>query len=165
MVSCCRLLAVRSFVLEVQSWSSNNVPVNLYRINVVLRPDGKKQSPKAQLSPSKVPGLAKRRQISAGSSFRARFPHPAQLSSLRARHPSQLVFSLLPQAAQMGRPDLTDYDPDSRPLLGSLRDRDRGEVHHCLKLRAQPVGSLGEVSGALQDVVPSLFPEPSSSPA
>ena len=165
MVSCCRLLSVRFFVLEVQSWAGSDVPVNLYQMNGILCPDQKGQSPKAQLSYSEVPVLVKRRQILAGSSFRARFPHPAQLSSLRARHPSQLVFSLLPQAAQMGRPDLTDYDPDSRPLLGSLRDRDRGEVHHCLKLRAQPVGSLGEVSGALQDVVPSLFPEPSSSPA
>ena len=51
--------------------------------NVILCPDKKGQSPKAQRSPSKVPVLAKRRQISGGGSFRARFPHPAQLSSLR----------------------------------------------------------------------------------
>ena len=62
---------------------SNNVPINLYWINVILCPYGKEQRPKAQLPPSKVPALAKRRQISVGSSFRARFPHPAQLSSLR----------------------------------------------------------------------------------
>jgi len=52
-------------------------------MNVILCPDKKGQSPKAQHSPSKVPVLAKRRQISVGGSFRARFPHPAQLSSLR----------------------------------------------------------------------------------
>ena len=81
-VSCCRLLGVRSFVLKVKSWSANDVPVNLYQMNVILCPDEKGQSPKAQLLPSRVPVLAKRRQISVGS-FRARFPCPAQLSSLR----------------------------------------------------------------------------------
>ena len=83
MVSCYRLLGVRSFVLEVRSWSGNDVPENLYQMNVILCPDEKGQSPEAQLLPSKVPVLAKRRQISVGSSFRARFPYPAQLSSLR----------------------------------------------------------------------------------
>ena len=97
MVSCCRLFrTVRSFVLEVSSWSGSNVPIHLYQRNVILCPDKKEQSPKAQLLPSKVPVLAKRRQI-CWQLLRARFPHPAQLSSLRARHPSQVVFSLLRQ--------------------------------------------------------------------
>ena len=82
MVGCCRLLRVRSFVLEVRSRSGNDVPVSLYQMDVIICPDKKGQSPKAQLSPSKAPVLAKRRQISVGSSFRARFPYPAQLSSL-----------------------------------------------------------------------------------
>ena len=77
MVSCCRLLAVRSFVLEVRSWSGNDVPVYLYQMNVILSLDQKGQSPKAQPSPSKVQVLAKRRESSVGSSFRARFPYPA----------------------------------------------------------------------------------------
>ena len=97
MVSCYRLLGVRSFVLEVRSWSGNDVPENLYQMNVILCPDEKGQSPEAQLLPSKFPVLAKRRQISVGGSFRARFPDPAQLSSLRepvAREPSS------PQAPQ-----------------------------------------------------------------
>ena len=50
MVSCYRLLLVRSFVLEAQSWSGNYVPVNLYQINVIVCPDKKGLSPKAQLS-------------------------------------------------------------------------------------------------------------------
>ena len=82
-VSCYRLPGVRSFVLEVRSWSGNNVPENLYQINVILCLDQKGQSLKAQLLPSKVPVLAKRRQISLGSSFKAKFPYPTQLSSLR----------------------------------------------------------------------------------
>ena len=61
MVSCCRLLGVRSFVLEVQSWSGNNVCVNLYQMNVILSSDKKEQCPKAKLSPSGVLVLAKRR--------------------------------------------------------------------------------------------------------
>ena len=87
MVNCCRLLGVRSSVLEVRSWSANHVPVNLCKINVILCPDKKGQSPKAQLSPSKVPVLAKRRQISVGSSFGARFSQRAQLLSLREPGP------------------------------------------------------------------------------
>lgn len=43
----------------------------------------KEQCPKEQLSPSKVLGLAKRRQSSAGSSLRARSPDPPHLSSLK----------------------------------------------------------------------------------
>ena len=59
-VGCCRLLGVRSFVFEVWSWSGNVVAVNLYQVNVILCPDKKGQTPKGQLSPSKVRVLAKR---------------------------------------------------------------------------------------------------------
>ena len=52
MVGCYRLL-------EVRSWSGNDVPVNLYQMNVVLCSDQKGQSPR--LSPSKVLVLTKRR--------------------------------------------------------------------------------------------------------
>ena len=83
MVGCCRLLRVRSFALQVRSRSGNDVPVSLSQMDVIICPDKKGQSPKAQLSPSKAPVLGKRRQISVGNSFRARFPYPAQLSSLR----------------------------------------------------------------------------------
>ena len=41
MVSCCKLPGVQSFVLEVWSWSGNDVPVNLYQMNVILCPDEK----------------------------------------------------------------------------------------------------------------------------
>ena len=124
MVNCCKLPGVRSFVPEVRSRSGNNVPVNLCQINFILYPDKKGQSPKAQLSPSKVPVLAKRRQISVGSSFGARFPYPAQLSSLR--EPGiQPKWPQSPQAVQMGRPGLTDCDAYRRPLLVGHRDRER----------------------------------------
>ena len=42
-----RLLGVRPFVLKVRSRSGNDVPVNLYQMNVSLCPDKKGQSLKA----------------------------------------------------------------------------------------------------------------------
>ena len=45
--SCCRLLGVRPFVLKVRSWSGNEVPVNLYQMNVILCANKKGQSLKA----------------------------------------------------------------------------------------------------------------------
>ena len=49
MVSCCRVLSVRSFVPEVRSWSANDNPINLYQINVILCLDKKGKNPKAKL--------------------------------------------------------------------------------------------------------------------
>ena len=46
-VSCCRLLGVRAFVLKVRSRSGNDVPVNLYQMNVILCANKKRQSLKA----------------------------------------------------------------------------------------------------------------------
>lgn len=47
-------------------------------------------------------------------------------------------------------------------LLSAQRDKDRGEVHHCLKAWATPVGGLAEGSGAQQDTAPP--PGPLASP-
>ena len=160
-VSCHRLLGVSSFVLEVRSWSGNDVPVNLYQMNVILCPDQKGQSPKAQPSPSKVQVLA---NSSVSSSFRARFPHPAQLSSLREPG-TQPTGPQSPQAAQMGRAGLTDCSLHRWPLLLGWRDRDGAGVHCRLKAWAKLVEGLSGGSGAPWDVVPSLFLGPSSPPA
>ena len=54
MVSCSKLLGVRSFVLEVRSWSGNHVPINLYQMNVILCLYKKGQGTKALLVLSKV---------------------------------------------------------------------------------------------------------------
>ena len=50
--------AVRSCVLEVRSWSGNDVSVNTYLTNVILCSDKKGQGLQAQLSPSEVQILA-----------------------------------------------------------------------------------------------------------
>ena len=102
MVSCWRLLSVRAFVLEVRSWSGNDVPVNLYQTNVIPCSDKKGQGPKTKLSPSEVQGPAKRKQISAGGSLRARSPDTAQLSSQREQSTQDSPDPQALQAAQTG---------------------------------------------------------------
>ena len=137
MVTCCRLLHVRSFVLKVRSWLSNNVPVHLYKTNVILCPDKKGQGPKAQRSPSKVPVLAKSRQSSVGSSLRAGSPDPAQLSSLREPGTQPSLPSDSSGHPNRGRPGPTDCDSGRWPLLLAHREKNGGEVHHCLKAWAE----------------------------
>ena len=83
MVSCCKLLGVRAFLLEVRSRSGNDLLVTLYQTNVIQCSDTKNQGPNAQDSSSKVQVLAKRKQISVGGYLRDRSPDSAQLSSLK----------------------------------------------------------------------------------
>ena len=130
------------------------VSINLYHTNVILCPNKKGQCPKEQLSPSKVPGLGKRRQSSAGSSLRAKYPDPLHLSSLKepgAQPKWPLGSSGL---RNRERPGPTDSNPGRQPLLWGQRNRDRGDVH-CLPQSL--VGGLGEGAGAVQDTAPSLF--------
>ena len=157
MVSCCYLLGVRCFDVEVWSWWGNNIPVNLYKMNVIFSLDKKGHGSNAQLSPSKISGLAKRRQISVGSSFRTKFPHSAQLTPLREPG-TQPSWPSISSGCPSGRPGLTDCGQGTWPLLFSRRDRDGGEVHRSSRL----VEGLSEGPGALQDVASSLFPGASS---
>ena len=131
MVSCYKLLSIRSFVLEVRSWLGNDVPVNLYKpmlfsVSVILL-SKKGQGPKAQPASSKVLVLAKRRQISAGSSLRARSPNPAKLSPLPRTQPtSSSVSSGCPKR---GETRSNRLQPRQISVLFGSRDRDGGEVH------------------------------------
>ena len=63
-----------------------------------------------------------------------------------------------PQAVQIGRLVLTNWDPERRPLLVGHGDRDGGELHHSSRPGPRLVEGLIEGSGALQDIVPNLFP-------
>ena len=120
-------------------------------MNGILCPDQKGQDPKAQLSPSKVPVLAKRRRISVGSSFRARFPHPSQLSSLREP-------GIQPNwsSASSGGPkgETRSHRSGRRPLLLGHREREGGEVHRSSRPGPWLVGGLGEGSEALRICFP-----------
>ena len=120
-------------------------------MNGILCPDQKGQDPKAQLSASKVPVLAERRRISVGSSFRARFPHPSQLSSLREP-------GIQPNwsSASSGGPkgETRSHRSGRRPLLLGHREREQGEVHCSSRPGPWLVGGLGEGSEALRICFP-----------
>lgn len=108
-------------ILEVRSQSGEDVPVNPYQTNVLLHPDNKVPSPRAQLSPSKVQVLAKRRPTSVGGSLRARFPDSVQLPSLRSLAPrTQLALSSSgPQKGAGGRA----HSLRPRPMVAALRSQ------------------------------------------
>ena len=161
MVTCCRLLRVRSFVLKVRSWLSNHVPVNLYQLNVILCPDKKGQSPKAQqLSPSEVPvWLREGRSQLAAPSYSLPSCHP-----WGSQAPNQLIVSLL-SPSKWG-----DQVPQTaaRQKATAIRLQRQGwGKWFTAASRPGPrlVEGLSKGYEALQDIVPSLFPGPSSSPA
>ena len=110
MVSHCKCLGVRFFVPKVGS-QSGTMFLQI-SIRQMLVSDKKGQGPKAQLSPSRVLVLGKRRQISAGGSRRARSPDSAQLVL-----GPQATHSMVAQAG------LADHDPGRLLLLLLHRDR------------------------------------------
>ena len=98
------------------SWSGNDVPINLYQTNVILCADKKGWGPEIQLSPSEVLVLARRKQISVGSSLRAKSPKSSQLSSLREPGSrTQLALRLLRLPVQLGQ-DPAGCIPGRQPL-------------------------------------------------
>ena len=120
-------------------------------IKQMLFSDKKGQGPKAQVSPSRVLVLGKRRQISAGGSGRARSLSlcPAALAE-GARPPAPLALEL--QAAHSGvvQADLAGRDP------GRLRCSYFREIGRCRgsllpQAWAEARGGLGGGSGALQE--------------
>ena len=123
----------------------------------------RKGSLKPQLSPSNIPVLVKRNQISVGSSFRATSHILSSYHAWQIQAPYP-TGPLSPQTVQMGRSVLTDWDPERWPLLVRCRDRDGGEIHCSSRPGLRLAEDLSEGSGALQVVVYNLFPGPSSSP-
>ena len=76
-------------------------------MNIILCLDKKGPGPKAQLLPSKVPILVKRRQLSADTFLRARSPDPAQLSLLKEAGVQDLDGPEAPQAVLQQGPAQT----------------------------------------------------------
>ena len=97
------------------------------------------------------PRLAERRQISVGSSLRAKSLGPTQPSLLREPGTQDPTGPWPPQAAQRAGAGPTNQIPGRQLPPFGYRGRNREEVHHCLKAWAWPVGGLGEGSGDLQD--------------
>ena len=81
MVSRCKLLRVRSFVLEVRSKSGNGVPVNLHQTNTTLCSDKKGEGPKAQLSPFEVQAWLREGGPCGRWGGDGRYPAPERSSS------------------------------------------------------------------------------------
>ena len=163
MFSCCKLLGVRSFILEVKSWSDHYLPVNLYQMNVILYPDKKGPGSKAQLMPSEVHVLTERRQISAGGgALRARIPDPVQVSSLREPG-AQPNWPSGSSSHLYGRGQFlqTVTQPDCHCYQAAETKMGRGSPLPQGLGRAS--GGFDEGSGALQDAAPSLLPRPPSS--
>ena len=165
MVSCYRFLGVISFVLKVRSRSGNNVPIYLYQMNVIfcLSCTVKRgQSFKAQISPCNVPSWISRNRshLAAPSEQGAHILHSSHPWWSQAPNPTGPVST----GAQVRRPVLRDWGPGKWPLLVGCRDRDGGEVHCSSRPGPRLLDGLSEGSRALQDVVPSLLPVPSSSP-
>ena len=98
--------------------------------------------------------------ISAGSSL-GPGSHPAVIPE-GSRHPTQLALSLarLPKWGDQ----VSDCDPDRRSLLVGSRDSMGERVTTASRPGPKLVEGLTEGSGALQDILRSLFPEPFSSP-
>ena len=98
--------------------------------------DKKEQGSQVWPSPSGCPVLAKRRQISIGSSWKVRSPDPAQPSSLKEPRPrTQLDLRLL-RHPNIGA-GLAGYDPDGLPLLLGLR----GQEGECFTAASRPGSS------------------------
>ena len=101
-----------------------------------------------QLPPSKVWGLAERRQEL--SLWLPQGQVPRLWSWLRGPGTQDPTGPHSPQAARMAGAGPKTCDPGRQPLPFGHRDMDRGEVHRLLKVWAGPAASLGEGSGALQ---------------
>ena len=156
MVSCCRLLGVRSFALEVRSWSGNHVPINLYQTNVILHPDKKGQGPRAQISPSKVPFLAERRPELSWQLHQGQVPTPCPAVLPKgARHLIQLPLGLL-QLPKWGETRVHRLWPRQTATGSGSQRRGGGEVRRSSRPGPWLVEGLSQSSGAPQDTVPSV---------
>ena len=161
MIICCTPFGVRSFAFEVRSWAGNYVPINLYQVDAILCFDKIGWGPQAQLSLSEVQILAKRRQISAEGSLRARSPDSVQLPCWGSQAPrTQLALKLFRLPGQQG-PGSAETQADSN-CQHVTEAGVGGKVHHCLKVWAGSVGSLVKGSGRTE--LPACFLDPLAHP-
>ena len=122
MVSCCRFLAVRSFVPEVRSWSGNDVPVNCYQTMLfsVLTRKGKVPGHSCH-PPGSRPWLRGGRGQFTAPSKPVPIACPAVITE-GARRPIQLALS----HPKWERPGLSDCDPGRWPLLLGVTETSMG---------------------------------------
>ena len=148
--------------LKVRSWSGNDVPIHLYQMNVIFCPDKRGQSLKAQLSRWNVPSWLSRN--------RSQLAAPSGQGShiLPTSHPywSQAPNPIGPFSSGCPSEETSSQRLRPRKMATAIgcKNRDVREVHHSSRPGPRLQEGLSEGSGALQEVVPSLFPGTSSSP-
>ena len=152
-----------SGTLFLRSGHGQEVPVILQQKNIIPCSDKKGQDPKAQLSASNIQVLNKRRQISAGSSLRARSSDPTQPLPWRSQVPrTQLALRRPKQWGQF--PRMAWWHPmQSAAAIGSQRQGWCKGHQQGLGLAS---GWPWEHPGTLQGfpTVVSLFPRPPTHP-
>ena len=148
--------------LKVRSWWGNDVPIHLYQMNVIFCPDKRGQRLKAQLSHWNVPSWLSRNR------FQLAAPSGQGSHSLPSSHPywSQAPNPIGPVSSGCPNEATSSHRLRLRKMTTArgCRDRDVGEVHRSSRSGPRLQEGPSEGSGALQDVVPSLFPGTSSSP-
>ena len=152
-------------MLKVRSWSGNNVPIYLYQMNVVFYhycPVMRGQSLKAELSPWNFPSWISRNRShlaapSGQGSHILPSSHPWWSQAPNPTGPDSSGFPIEETSSQRLRP---------RKMVTASRLQRKGWGRGSPSSRPGPrlLEGLSEGSGALQDVVPSLFPDTSSSP-
>ena len=122
----------------------------------------RKRSLKPQLSPSNIPVLVKRNQISVSSSFRAKFPHSLQVSFL-TEPGTQPNRSSVSSDRPNGEISSQRLRPRKMATASRLQRQGWGRGHRSSRPGPRLVEGLREGAESLKDVVPSLFPGTSSS--
>ena len=153
-------LLVRFFVPEVKPWAANQIPINVHQTNGVVYSDKKEPCPKAQVSHSEAQVPTKRRQVSAGSSHRARLPDPTRRSLLRQPGTQTQAGPQAPQAANTVK--VRSCTLQLRQTAAAIRAQRPGwgEVRSCMlqtapAIRAQRPG-WGEVMSYTLQTAPAI---------
>lgn len=146
-------LLVRFFVPEVKPWVANQIPINVHQTNGIVYSDKKEPCPKAQVSPSEAQVPTERRQVSAGSSHRARLPDPTRRSLLRQPGTQTPAGPQAPQAANTV--EVRSCTLQLRQTTAAIRAQRPGwgEIRSCMlqtapAIRAQRPG-WGEVRSCM----------------
>ena len=164
MERCYILLGVSFFVLKVTSWSGNNIPIYFCQMNIFCHscPVMRGHSLKAQLSSWNVPSWISRNRSHLAA------PSGQGSHNLPTSHPwwSQAPNPKGPVSSGCPSEETSSQTLRPRKMATASRLQRQGWGRGSPSLRPGPrlLEGLSEGSGALQDVVPSLFSGTSSSP-
>ena len=154
-MNCCKRLGVRGLVLQVRSWSGNDVQINLHQTDCYsLFWQESARSPGTAFT---LWGPGPDRE-EAGLSWQLLRVTSTQLSLLRERGVQEAAGPQAPQVAHTEGAGPSDRIIHRWLLSLGCQGGDGGEVHCHFKTWNWPVSSHGEGSGALQVPACSLGP-------